>query len=181
MNIIFPIIAVSVLGFFFLAIIVALIEDCFNIDIKYNLKQFYRRIKQLKFKQMKMKYLAQALRFACLPTLAVLLLLFFGFFSIDKTMAFISSDNGWAIGLRVILVIAEIGLVYVMYNEFEEKGEIEERRKKAGIDVDEVGKILEYNNPVYQLVRGWNHDDEYKAYKKEGDIVLIQRTPKAKK
>lgn len=64
---------------------------------------------------MKTKAFLKALKFMCLQTLSVFVLLFFGFFSITATIAFITSNEGLAIALRVILVIAEIGLVVYMY------------------------------------------------------------------
>jgi hypothetical protein len=67
---------------------------------------------------MKTKALLKALKFMCLPTLAVLLLLFFGFFSISATIAFISSTAAFAVILRVLLVIAEIVLVVYMYHQY---------------------------------------------------------------
>lgn len=67
---------------------------------------------------MKVKAFMMALKFACLPTLSLLVLLFFGFFSISKTIDFISSNNGWAIFLRIFCVILEIALIWFMYNKY---------------------------------------------------------------
>lgn len=67
---------------------------------------------------MNIKILMQALKFACLPTLSILVLLFFGFFSITETFAFISSNSGWAIALRVAIVLAEGALVWYMYDHY---------------------------------------------------------------
>ena len=62
--------------------------------------------------------LTKALKFACLPTLSLLVLLFFAFFSITKTVAFISSDDGFAIFLRIIAFLGEVLLVGIYYDKY---------------------------------------------------------------
>lgn len=124
-------------------------------------------------KQMKIKYLFQALKFACLPTLSILVLLFCGFFSISKTIDFISSDSGWAIALRVLLVIAEIVLIIVMYLQYEKEGIFEEggsRRKN--------GYTISSGRSVSDLGAGWRYNDIFKSYSTSNDnIIIIERTP----
>lgn len=70
---------------------------------------------------MKSKYLFQALKFVCLPTLSVLLLLFFAFFSITDALAFISASSAGAVTLRILLFIVEIVLVVIMYFKYQKE------------------------------------------------------------
>lgn len=137
--------------------------------------KLFKKTKNLN--KMKTKYLFQALKFACLPTLSVLTLLFFGFFDIAKTIAFISSDSGWAITLRVLLVIVEAILIYIMYNHYEIEGDKKDKRDKAGISENEDGTPVDYSKSIYDLRRNWGSSDKYKYYTKSDDIILIERTP----
>lgn len=127
---------------------------------------------------MKIRVLFQALKFACLPTLSILLLLFFGFFSISKTIAFISSDNGWAIFIRVVLVIAEIALVYVMYEHYNE----EDTKKQIFENKDlplKKGREVIYHREVYQLFNSPNSNNKHIIYPTENDnLILVEREPK---
>lgn len=102
---------------------------------------------------MKNKYLFQALKFACLPTLSVLILIVCGFFSITRALDWISSDNGFAIALRILLIIGEIILVSVMYKQYEKEGIKEEARlgktNNNGVSRDydfTLSSLFEYNN-----------------------------------
>lgn len=129
---------------------------------------------------MKIKYLFQALRFACLPTLSILVLLFFGFFSIDKTISFISSNDGWAIFLRVLLVIAEITLIIYMYIDYKNKGEYEDliNQKSETINnclVNNSRSISSYTE-AKGLKGDWHKNDGFKVYETEiKNIVLVER------
>ncbi len=126
---------------------------------------------------MNTKYLFQALRFACLPTLSVLALLFFAFFDIARTLAFISSDNWFAILLRILLVIAEVALVVIMYKDYEKKGIIEDVKKgKRSDDAQNVNG----ENDLYTIERNWSYNDSFKMYRTENEnIIVIERTPKS--
>ncbi len=127
---------------------------------------------------MNTKYLFQALKFACLPTLSVLTLLFFGFFDIQKTISFIASDNGWAITLRIILAIAEIALVIIMYYHYQAKGIINDA-KKGIIDNDKCS--VDYDILLYRLKKNWDRQDDYFIHNSECDnIVVIERVVKFK-
>lgn len=124
---------------------------------------------------METKYLFQALKFACLPTLSILTLLFFGFFDIAKTIEFISSDNGWAIALRVFLVIAEMLLIYGMYDYYKTEGDKKEIRERTGLTDNDKGNYVSYSTSIYHLHENWGSQCNYKAYIKSDDIVLIER------
>ncbi len=136
---------------------------------------------------MKTKYLLQALKFACLPTLSVLVLLFVGFFSVTKPLAFISSDNGFAIALRVLLVIAELSLVYYMYKMYEEEDKKQELLKinnenKENLTKGNTGKSLYYNESVYKLGKKWTNDDNYLMYETElENMIIVERIEKIRK
>lgn len=162
--------------FIIILFIIGLLCIYFSIIYK-QLKLKIKQLKQLKFKQMKTKYLFQALKFACLPTLSVLTLLFFGFFDIAKTIEFISSDSPWAITLRVLLVIAEMFLIYVMYDHYESEGEKKDKRDNAGISENDNGTPIDYSKSIYDLKRDWKSSDKYNYYTKSEDIILIERTP----
>jgi len=125
---------------------------------------------------MKIKILAQALKFACLPTLSVLLLLFFGFFSISKTIDFIASDNGFAIALRVIVVILEIVLVYFMYMHY---AKIEVLKNGTNNLEDKYSYEISRNDYVKSLFKSDNYSDEFYVYESEyPNIKIIERKPK---
>ncbi len=128
---------------------------------------------------MKTKALLRALKFVCLPTASLLLLLFFGFFSITKTIDFISSDSGWAIFLRVIVFLGEIGLVvylYLIYLKEETKNEIIKKANgltKENVYADKRTRDLFYNA---------SYSDEYVKHTTESkDIIIVERIPKSEK
>ncbi len=81
---------------------------------------------------MKIKLLFKALKFACLPTLSILILLFCGFFSITKAITWISSNEGLAIFLRVAMVIAEVILVSIMYLQYAKEDAIKNSEEYIG-------------------------------------------------
>jgi len=131
---------------------------------------------------MNIKVLMQALKFACLPTLSILVLLFFGFFSITETFAFISSSNGWAIALRIAIIIAEGGLVMYMYFHYLE---IEEKRLKHEALLSSKESLKEGTTKstevspyreVKDLYRSRVNTKGYRIYETESeDIVFIER------
>ncbi len=136
-------------------------------------KNFKQKSKQFNLQTMNIKYLFQALRFACLPTLSVLTILFFAFFDIGKTIGFISSDHGFAITLRIILVIGEIALVIAMYFKYQHEGELENsikgNKSKTYIEVD-------YNTYVKNLNNEWDSSNIYRRYLTgDPNIVVIER------
>jgi hypothetical protein len=122
---------------------------------------------------MKTKYLLQSLKFAFLPTICVLILLFFGFFDISETIKFISSNNGFAIMLRVALIVAEITLVYIMYGHYEKK----DLRHKAINDPEKsTGETLYYDTSIYRLDSDWSSNDKYVKYRtQDDDVIIIER------
>ncbi len=128
---------------------------------------------------MKAKYLFQALKFACLPTLSVLTLLFFGFFNIRKTLDFIGSDNGWAVFLRILLVILEIALIVIVYYHYEQKGILEDIKKNAGNAVDDKGISISYHDSIYNLFTGQSSNHKFYLHRTDNEnISIVTRHPK---
>ena len=70
---------------------------------------------------MNLKCFYKALRFTFLPTLAVLLLLLVGFWSVSDLWNFIVSGSAGAVIVRIILFLAEAGLAVYMYFHYLEK------------------------------------------------------------
>lgn len=134
------------------------------------------KLPKLNLTNMKTKYLFQALRFACLPTLSVLMLLFFGFFSISKTLEFISSNDGLAIAIRVLLFIAEVGLILSMYDYYKKIGEREEvlgSGEKSGVGINVSSRTYVHD------IGHWSYDDKFIMYATTNkDMVLIERISK---
>lgn len=125
---------------------------------------------------MKIKAFMMALKFACLPTLSLLVLLFFGFFSISKTIDFIASNNGWAIFLRIFCVIAEIVLVILMYNKYLK----EECLKNAGKSVAS-GNQISANERLFECFgdRYSANSNRYYLHRTEHpDVIVIKRNIK---
>lgn len=113
--------------------------------------------------------LTKALKFACLPTLSLLALLFFGFFSITKTIEFIASDNGWAIFLRIVAFLAEVFLILYFYEEYKKEEIIN------GIKATNKGSISSYKE-IYKIKNYWSSSDIYIVYETEdSNTVIIKR------
>lgn len=129
---------------------------------------------------MKIRILMQALKFVCLPTLAMMVLLFFGFFSISETIKFISSTNTLAVIIRIVLVIGEFALVYHMYEHYLKIAQREELLKNSDIN-GKNGYNIPYHTDIYQLERPWNSDDTFfKFHTENPDIIIIERKPKTR-
>lgn len=117
--------------------------------------------------------LTKALKFACLPTLSLLALLFFGFFSITKTIEFIASDNGWAILLRIVAFLAEVFLVLYFYDKYKTEEILE-----GNINIFNKTK---YNSTkeLYKLKDSWSSSDNYYVYDtNDSNVVCIKRVDK---
>lgn len=120
--------------------------------------------------------LFRALKFACIPTLSVLVILFFGFFSINETLAFISSNNGWAIFIRIACMIGELVLIAYFYEKY--------RREEILTKYERTGNKYKiyHHTDAYQLFKDQDYKD-YKYYSYEtadSDIMIIEREYKPK-
>lgn len=125
---------------------------------------------------MKVKAFMMALKFACLPTLSLLVLLFFGFFSISKTIDFIASNNGWAIFLRIFSVIVEIALVWFMYNKYLKEESLKTAGKSVatGTRISNQDRIFECFGDTYS-----NNLNNYYLHRTEhSDVIVIKRNIK---
>lgn len=143
-----------------------------DVDLIHIIKKKLNKLNNFKPNQnkMKTKYLMQAMRFACLPTLSVLMLLFFGFFSISRTLAFISSNEGLAIAIRVVLFIAEVVLVYIMYKHYEK----EDIRIQTGCDNN--GRSISGRKNIYEIFGSEYYDSMFKVYNTNNeDIITVER------
>lgn len=121
---------------------------------------------------MNIKVLAKALRFACIPTLSVIVLLFCGFFSISKTIDFLQSNNGWAIALRIILAIGEITLIVVMYRQYL-KEDIKENALNKYKRTET--KQVSYHNSIREILKGKDDDYYYIFDTEDSNIKIIER------
>lgn len=116
--------------------------------------------------------LTKALKFACLPTLSLLLLLFFAFFSISQTVAFISSDDTLAVLLRIAAFLGEVSLVSYYYTIY-----VKEEILKGNGDKGKKEEVYSRNR-IFELNTDWDSSDKYCVHKTESpNIVYIERIP----
>lgn len=119
---------------------------------------------------MNISALTKALKFACLPTLSLLLLLFFAFFSISETIAFISSNDTLAVLLRIIAFLGEVSLVSYYYKKYLKEEVIKGNGTISG--KREVGS----RTSIYELNRDWHSKDSYYIHKTESpNIIYLER------
>lgn len=124
---------------------------------------------------MKVKAFMMALKFACLPTLSLLILLFFGFFSISKTIDFIASNNGWAVFLRILCVVMEIVLIWFMYDKYLK----EESLKTAGKIVSSGDEVRMDKEICRCFGDTYNSKNKYYVHRTEhSDVIVIKRNIK---
>lgn len=125
---------------------------------------------------MDFKILGKAMGYMFMPTLGVLLMLLVGFFDPIAMWNFIKSDNGWAIVIRVVLFLAETGLIYVMYQHFLKKDIIEnaetyisgkpDKACNAGDDFDDY------------CFKGSRYDDFIEIYNTEKEAIKVVKLVK---
>lgn len=130
---------------------------------------------------MNYKALIKALQFACIPTISVLILLCFGFFSITKVLDFISSDNPLAIALRIILFIAEILLIWWMYDKYNTEDIRNSLLNNENNNL--VTKSFTYSTYIGSAFPNSNHNDSdyrYISYHTENkNRILIEKVLKS--
>lgn len=128
---------------------------------------------------MNVKILGKAMGFMFLPTFGVLLVLLVGFFDPIAMWTFIKSDSGWAIFIRVVLLIAEIALVLIMYFRYLEK-ELKDKIINEGEGRKEK-KTIYHNEDAYCLFPDRKSDTYFKFYKYETEdpnIIIVEREVK---
>jgi hypothetical protein len=116
----------------------------------------------------------KALKFVCLPTLALLLLLFFAFFSITEALNYITSSNGVAITLRIAAFLAEVIVFIVMYDKYR----LEEVVKNAG--ANGIGERIDSSSYARHLFEeGHNSsNNQYRVHRTEDPSVIILSSKK---
>jgi hypothetical protein len=120
-----------------------------------------------------MTALMKALKFACLPTLSLLLLLFFAFFSISDTIAFISSNDGIAIALRVLAFLGEIIIVSIYYDKYRKEEVLEGKAEKRN------KRKRDSRTNLYELKPRWDTGDTFFVIDTEDpNIVYVERVSK---
>lgn len=115
----------------------------------------------------------KALKFVCVPTFALLLLLFFAFFSITEALNYITSSNGMAITLRIVAFLAEVILFVVMYDKYK----TEETIKNAG--AEGYGKRVSGESYIKNIFEdGYDHyRNDFKYYiTKDPSVIVIKST-----
>lgn len=116
--------------------------------------------------------LTKALRFACLPTLSLLILLFFAFFDFGRTLEFISSTEPLAVVLRIVAFGGEVILVYFMYTKY-----LREEAIKGGGKVNSERYIRD-SSYIRDIKVSWGSNDSYSVQDTEdSNVVLIIRKP----
>lgn len=123
---------------------------------------------------MNIKLLIKAMSFMFIPTLSVLLMLLVGFFDPIALWQFIKSDSGWAILIRVLLFVIEIGLVAIMYYRYEEEEEMNKLKENPELSGD-VRK-RNYSDSLYELFG--TRDGKFISHRTaKSNFILIERKP----
>ena len=126
---------------------------------------------------MKLRAFTKALQYAFLPTASILLLLFFAFFDVSKTINFITSNSGVAIALRVIAFIAEATLVTIFYFR-----NLKELSIKEGKNFNRSDTFLRdcYSSDAKHYFTNGTSQDDYSLHKTDHpNVVVIVRKPKS--
>jgi amino acid permease len=125
------------------------------------------------------KALMKAMGFMFIPTFSVLTLIFFWFLSWTEFVAFITSKSGWAGFLRMVLLLAEIALVWFFYTKYNEQDVID---NAVDADVKEMkrvsGETRAYNVNV-DMQRLINQDRaHYDVYRTTAPNIFILKVEK---
>lgn len=126
---------------------------------------------------MKINYpiLRKALGFAFLPTLLVIVVAMFATLSFTSVFEFLLSDSGWAIVLRIILLIVEVGLVWGLYEHYSKREEI--KKVIDEIDDDSLYRKIGKEKEVYELFNDSfsSNPFTYKARKISSNIIILKK------
>jgi hypothetical protein len=123
------------------------------------------------------KVLLKAISFMFLPTISILFVVFIGFFSITDFISFITAKSGWAIFLRVALVLAEIIFVCLMYKHYYKLDVIKNKDNYI-----KKGNVIKNTSSTY-VERFFKSDTSngynFKSYATDNDnIVVIEKVLK---
>lgn len=125
-------------------------------------------------KSRKIKAFLKALSFMFLPTVGVILFMMLACWSVTKPFIFLTSDNGWAILIRVLITALEIGLIVYLYYDELYKSTINDPQR------DDCEKV---EIPAGRLARDFFPGGTYqdKFYRHEtpfSNLVVIERVIK---
>lgn len=127
---------------------------------------------------MKINYpiLRKALGFAFLPTLLVIIVAMFATLSFTSVFELLLSDSWWAILLRIVLLVIEVGIVYFMYDYYL----TQEKTKKAIGDAIQQDSDWESTSGGQRIgyIGTWNdsYRDSYATKRINKDLYLVKRT-----
>lgn len=99
------------------------------------------------FTMIKTNILLKAISFMLLPSLVILGVILIGFFNWTNFVNFMTSDSGWAIFVRLLMIVLELVLVCIMYQYYDEKEKIEIVKKNL--------KENPFSNPVKKVRAGY--------------------------
>jgi hypothetical protein len=115
----------------------------------------------------------KAAKFLFMPTVALLLLLFFWFFNVTKFVAFVTSENTGAAIFRIIAFLAEIILWCTFFEKYVKELKSEERFKaikKNDFEWKVARNNSNFNDVLISDIRQAFNGDPYK----QGSIHVAQ-------
>lgn len=129
---------------------------------------------------MNTKALVRAMGFMFIPTFSVLVLIFFWFLSWSEFVAFITSKSGWAGFLRIVLLLAEICLVWYFYDKYNQQDVIQ---SATDADIREMKKV-DSNSRTYtvnvNMQRLIGHErGDYEIYRTTASNIFILKAEKS--
>lgn len=120
---------------------------------------------------MNLRVLGKAMGFMFLPTLGVLLMLVVGFFDPMAMWNWIKSNDGWAIAVRILLFLAETGLVVVMYFYYLEKDAKDGALKGTKGQPAYVSRS--YRTELREIFHNASSDDHFKIFDTESSNIKV--------
>lgn len=140
-----------------------------------------------------MKALGKAIQFLFLPTLGLMLIVFFWFFNWGRFINFVTGEDGWSSFLRVFALILEFVSIIILYNYFAKILKDENVRKGIiddGIFSAKVPFKVSTNNEYIQrafkedmVIDGKQYDPYYINYycfnlETDPDTIIVKRVKK---
>lgn len=122
-------------------------------------------------KIMDYKILAKALKFAFLPTLSVFVCIWFAVLSVTDVFQFLLSDSGWAIAMRIFLLVVEVAIIAYMYFYY-----LEEEKIKEGLRSEDGWQERGTNkSQIYEVTRWEYSNEKIKIKKIDSETVIIKK------
>lgn len=120
---------------------------------------------------MNYKILARALKFAFLPTLSVFVCIWFAVLSVTDVFQFLLSDSGWAIAMRIFLLIVEVAIVAYMYFYY-----LKEEKIKEGLRSEDGWEVKGDTGDYVRDVCSWGYGSKkIKVKKIDSETVIIKK------